>query len=324
MTYETFLEWIPDLVQSQLGDGVKVRRHTIYKNNNVRKEALCVLEEGCNVSPTIYLESYYEQLEQGISLEQICQKICSEYQNNHCGRYMDVKLFYDFEKVKRQIVYKLIHYDRNKVLLEDVPHRRFLDLAVVYYLLIEDPFIGSGTALIHHRQRQMWQVEEETLYEMAVNNTDRLLGHEILPMEQVILELLQRDMRRQVENDIQMGICAADQVDQWAVEILEHMMPKDHRIMFVVSNQNKYLGASAVLSSDRLDKFSAKLGCGFHLIPSSIHEMILVPETESLQIKEMVRLLREINEDEDNIQDYLSDQVYYYDREKGLRLAAQT
>ena len=59
MTYETFLEWIPDLVQAQLGEGVKVRLHTIYKNNNIRKDALCVLEEGSNVSPTIYLEKYY-------------------------------------------------------------------------------------------------------------------------------------------------------------------------------------------------------------------------------------------------------------------------
>ena len=320
MTYETFLKWIPDMVQLQMGEGVKVRLHTIYKNNNVRRDALCILEDGCNVSPTIYLETYYEKLQQGYSLEQICEEICREYQANHCGMYMDMGSFYDFDKMKEKIVYKLIHYEHNQELLKDVPHRRFLDLAVVYYLLIEDPFIGSGTALIHHRQRQMWQVDEETLYQRAVVNTDHLLGYQIQPMSQVILELLQKDMRYQLEEDLEMGICTGEQVDQWAVEILAHMMPTEKHTMFVLSNHNKYLGAAAILNRDRLSAFAEKMGCGFHVVPSSIHEMILIPDTESLQREDLRRLLQEINEEEENVQEYLSDQIYYYDRKNGLQM----
>lgn len=322
MTYETFLEWIPDLVQSQLGEGVKVRLHTIYKNNDVRREALCILEDGCNISPTIYLDRYYEQYNKGLTLEQITGEICREYMANHCGMYMDVRALSDFEKMKEKIVYKLIHYDRNRGLLQDVPHRKILDLAIVYYLLIDDPFIGNGTALIHHRQRELWQVEEETLYELASKNTHRVLGHEIIPMRQVIRELLKRDMRRQLESDMEMGICEADQVDQWAVEILDQILPSDHHTMFVMSNHNKYWGASAVLDGSRLLAFSIRLGCGFYLIPSSIHEMILVPETEAILPEDMLRLLREINEEEDNVQDFLSNQIYYFDQENGLRMAS--
>jgi len=320
MTYETFLEWIPELVQSKLEQRGKVRLHTIYKNNNIRRDALCVLEEGCNVSPTIYLEKYYERWKQGISIEQISSEICREYEANHCGMYMDIKSFYDFELMKGKIVYKLIHYEKNWELLKNVPHRRFLDLAIVYYLLIEDPFIGSGTALIHHRQQQMWQVDEETLYEAAVHNTDRLLGNEIVPMRQVILELLQRDMRLQLESDIEMGVCTGEQVDLWAVEILEQMFPEESHTMFVMSNHNKYLGAAAVLNRERLLAFAAKLGCGLHVIPSSVHEMILVPETEAVQREELRRLLREINDEEENVQEYLSNHIYYCDREKGLQM----
>ena len=323
MTYETFLEWIPDLVQSQLGEAVKVRLHTIFKNNNVRRDALCVLGEGCNVSPTIYLDKYYERCKQGVSLEQISNEICREYEINHCGMYMDMKSFYDYESMKERIVYKLIHYDHNRELLKDVPHRRFLDLAIVYYLLVEDPFIGSGTALIHHRQREMWRVDEEALYEAASDNTDRLLGNEIVPMRQVIGELLQRDMRRQLGADMEMGICTEEQVDLWAVEILDQMVPTDHHTMFVLSNANKYLGAAAVLNEDRLMNFAVGLGCGFYVIPSSIHEMILVPDTETLQREDLQRLLREINEEEENVQEYLSDQVYHYDAEKGIRMISE-
>ena len=321
MTYKTFLEWIPDLVQSHLGDGVKVRLHTIYKNNNVCKDSLCILRDGCNVSPTIYLEKYYDQWKQGVTLEQISMDICREYEINHCGMYMDVKSICDFDTVKGKIVYKLIHYERNSELLKDVPYRRFLDLAIVYYLLLEDPFIGSGTALIHHKQQRMWKVDEEKLYEMAVCNTDRLLGNEIIPMRQVVLQLLQRDMRHQLESDIELGICSEEQVDQWALDILEQMIPENHHTMYVMSNQNKYLGAAAIVNQRKLVAFGEKIGCGFYVIPSSVHEMILIPETEGMHVEELQKILWEINEEEENIQDYLSDRVYYWDQEEGLRIA---
>ena len=320
MTYETFLEWIPDMVQSQLGDGVEVRLHTIYKNNNVRRNAICVMEEGCNVSPTIYLERYYQQWKDGVSLDKISSEICKEYEANRCGKYVNIASFCQFETMKDRIVYKLIHYDRNWELLQQIPHRRFLDLAVVYYLLLEDPFLGNATVLIQRQQMQMWNVEEETLYQMASCNTKRILGNIITPMRQVIRELLIRDMGRQLASDVDRGICTLQQVEQWSEEVLEQILPKEQRTMFVMSNHKKYLGAVSVLDQEMLDDFAGKLDGGFYVIPSSIHEMILVPETESLQWKDMRLLLAQINGEEDNVQEYLSDQIYYYDRQKGLQM----
>ncbi len=324
MTYETFLKLIPEMVQSDLGEWVKVRLHTIRKNNNVKREALCILEEGSNVSPTIYLQPYYEYLESGMPLEQVCREICQEYKTNRCGIYLDVEEFRDFDRMKGRIVYKLIHYESNRELLQDVPHRRFLDLAVVYYLLIEHHFIGSGTALIHQQQCHQWQIEESVLYEQAVNNTDRLLGCEIQPIRQVIMTLLQQDMKRQLSADLAAGVCAEAQIDRWAMDILARMLPRERYAMYVVSNHSKFFGAAAVLNTERLEAFAESMGSGFYVIPSSIHEMILLPETEetdcSLSLKE---LLKEINESEDNIQEFLSDQIYYFDRHQGFRIVRE-
>ena len=321
MTYETFLKMIPDLVQANLGEWAKVRLHTIHKNNNVKREALCILEEGCNVSPTLYLEPYFDCLSSGISLEQVCQKICQDYEVNRCGLYLNVEDFCDFEKMKDQIVYKLIHYESNRELLQDVPHRRFLDLAVVYSLLIENHFLGSGTAMIHHTQCRQWQVTEETLYHCAARNTDRLLGSRIQPIRQVILSLLAQDMNQQLASDIQAGVCTSTQVERWAAEILERMMPREHYAMYMLSNQGGYLGAAAVLQTGQLQAFSRRLGCGLYVIPSSVHEVILLPETEGFQPKELRELLQQVNASEDNVQDFLSDQVYYFDPETGLKVA---
>ena len=155
---------------------------------------------------------------------------------------------------------------------------------------------------------------------MASCNTKRILGNTITPMRQVIRELLIRDMGRQLEADVDRGICTPQHVEQWAEEILEQILPKEQRTMYVISNHNKYLGAVSVLDQGMLDDFAGELGVGFYVIPSSIHEMILVPETESLQWKDMRLLLAQINGEEDNIQEYLSDQIYYYDRQNGLQM----
>ena len=137
MSYEEFLQVIPGLLQRRLGPEARVSVHTVYKNNNLKKEMLCILEEGSNVSPTIYLHPFYEAFERGMEVDEILEEILEEYRRNRCGLYLDVDEFQQFDRVSSRIVYKLINYERNEEMLSTVPHRRFLDLAVVYYLLIE-------------------------------------------------------------------------------------------------------------------------------------------------------------------------------------------
>jgi len=319
MVDQTFLTLVSQWVQKKLGPEVTVRHHVIYKNNSVRKDALCILEKGANISPTIYLEAYFAMFQSGASMKEICDRICQEYETNRCCGYLDVSDLCDFGKAKKQIAYKLIHYEKNLQLLREVPHRRFLDLAIVYYILIENSFIGNGTALIHHRQMGVWQVEEEDLYRAAKENTDRLLGNEVQDMRQVVRQLLQTDVERQLAADIKGGICKKEQVDLWVEDLLDNTMPRERVPMYVMSNSDKYMGAAAVLNDKNLKKLSAQWGCGIYVIPSSIHEMILIPDRELICVEEMENLLKEVNEQPENAQDFLSNQVYYYDTVHGLR-----
>lgn len=321
MRYEDFLKKITAMVQERLGDQVRVCLHTIYKNNDLKKEAMCILEEGSNVSPTIYLEPYYRKLEMGVSWNGAISELLDEYRTNRCGLYLDVEEFQVFERVSSRIVYKLLNYEKNRALLENVPHRRYLDLAVVYYFLIENHFIGSGTAMIHNQQMKVWGVSEEILYQAARENTDRLLGNEITAMDQVIRELLKKDLMYQMNRQICCDGDGEDQAEFLTDQILTSLLPEQKYVMYVMSNSNKYLGASAVLNHSRLSDFAKKHNCGFYVVPSSIHEVILMPETEPLDKTDLKQLLSDINMAGEDSQEFLSDQVYYFDREGGgLRL----
>lgn len=318
MIDQAFLTLIMQWMQKKLGPEVTIKHHVIHKNNSVQRDALCILEKGSNISPTIYLEPYYAMAQSGMSVKEICDRICQEYEANRCNGYLDVSGFSDFSKVQKQIVYKLIHFERNRELLQEVPHRRFLDLAVVYYLVIEDAFIGNGTALIHHSQQRLWQVEEEILYQAARENTDRLLGNEIQPMRDVVRQMLKADVTHQLAADVKDGIFSQEQVDLWVEDILENTLPKEQIAMYVMSNTVKYMGAAAVLSGEKLKSLSEQWGCGMYVIPSSVHEMILIPDRELIGGELLEALLQDINEQEENMQDFLSDQVYYYDIPHGL------
>ena len=317
MSYEEFLQAIPGLLQDRLGGEAKVSLHTVYKNNNQKREMLCILEEGSNVSPTIYLRPFYEAAQEGMELEAVLNGILAEYRRNRCGLYLDVDEFQRFDRVSSRVVYKLINYERNQEMLALVPHRRFLDLAVVYYLLIENYFIGNGTATVQNRQMKLWQADEEKLFALAEVNTKKRLGGEILPMEQVVHDILLEDLSRQIEETPGGGDLGPQDVEELAGQILTELMPEKHYEMYVMSNTERYFGAAALLDDGLLAEFAAQKNSGFYVLPSSIHEVILLPDTEPLSVEDMRRMLTGINENGVSGQEYLSDQVYYYNRETG-------
>ena len=56
----------------------------------------------------------------------------------------------DFENVKDRVCFKLINKDRNAELLSDMPYIEFLDLAVIFYVLVSEDEMGTGPITIHN------------------------------------------------------------------------------------------------------------------------------------------------------------------------------
>ena len=100
---------------------VKVQK--ITKNNNMVLTGLCIMQKDCNIAPTIYLEYYKELYEDGsMDMEEIVDHIIQRDQE-HRTNSMDVSFFTDFEKVKKDLSFKVINAERNIKLLEKVPHK---------------------------------------------------------------------------------------------------------------------------------------------------------------------------------------------------------
>ena len=132
MTYEIFKETLMTELRGYFPPDTAISICAIPRNNQRSVDGLTILESGYNIAPTIYIQEYYKKLQEGSSLSAIFTKILEAYYQYRPMENIDTSFFQDFAHVRKRIVFKLIHYERNKALLETIPHIPFLDLAMVF------------------------------------------------------------------------------------------------------------------------------------------------------------------------------------------------
>lgn len=292
MTYQEFKQNIIQAITESLGSAYRIALQDIIKNNDTHLDGLTILSENSNISPTIYLNYYYEQYLAGKSLPFICADILRSYHENVPKENIDISFFTDFAKVKERIIFKLVNYERNKELLAKVPHVRYLDLALVFSCYVSDFTEGHATILIHHHHLSFWDVSVNELYMLAMDNTPRLLHFQIQNMAEVITELL-------VEK---------------RSELSEDLTPVP---MYVLSNYTKLNGSGCILYKNLLSDFSARINSDFYILPSSVHEVLLIPSNYASSAAELTAMVQEINATQLSREEILSDHVYLYSRHSG-------
>ena len=138
MTYFQFIHAVETKVKKEVEEEKTVSIHTNVKNNGVRRSGIMISEKGINISPTIYLEEYFHQFRMGYPLEQIAKDIVGLYEKiRFQNSWEDGEKVKDYEFVKDKIIYRLIGREENQELLKEIPYKSYLDLAIIYYVLLE-------------------------------------------------------------------------------------------------------------------------------------------------------------------------------------------
>ncbi len=290
MVYETFLETIHTMVQNRLGNRARVSLQRVLKNNGLLLDGLTISSPASTLSPTVYLNAYYDEAEKGLPLTSITEQILLLYEEAPIVPSELGEELRHFESVSGRIAYKLINAGDNAILLSSVPHYRYFDLAVVFYLIVSESQEGQMTALIHHEHLKLWDITPEQLIQLAEANTPRLLPCRITPIEEAI-----------------------SQMSEWEPEVPVPFPPVN---LHVLTNDKGINGASCLLYPDVLKTFSASVDDDLIILPSSIHEVLLTPKSKALPIDELNEMVRTINAADVSAEDRLSDHVYCYSREQ--------
>lgn len=292
MEFTNFMTIIKEEVEKRAGKNCEVKLNTVMKNNGIVLNGITVMKDDSNISPTIYLNNFYEAYEKKeISLTEIVEKVMDVYEKNKIDKTIDMKYFLDYEKVKNRIVYKLINTDKNKELLKDVPHINYHDLSIVFQFLLAEETLGSATILVHNAHLKIWNISEKDLFDIACINTPRLHKYEINNIKDVIYELMSMDG---------MMDCGLEQ---------DTIIP-----MYVLSNKNRIHGAACMLYPDLIKDFSTAVNKNLFIIPSSIHEVLLLPVDDMADSDHIKDMVKEVNSTQLEVEEILSDSLYYYDR----------
>lgn len=296
MNYVDFCARTLEDMRAYIGNEGEVKLIPMQKNNGVVLDGLVIRRNDSKVSPTLYVENYYRMYNDGLPYEETVMCMIKCYENND-GASIDMDFFTDFSKVKERIVFKLIHREMNETLLKSVPHRIWNDLALVFCYLLKDEVIGSATVLIRNEHMKMWKVEEEELYCIAIDNTPRLMPEDIRTMSDVIRDMVGDKC-----------ICMNENKENAPMEEFDAA-----NNMYVLSNTSRCFGATSILFSKHIRDLAKKYNCGLYILPSSIHEVILMPSNEFEDEIYMRQMIKDVNATEVSAEERLSDNLYYYD-----------
>jgi len=285
MNYQEFVTAVEVAVRESLPTNRNVQIHRVVKNNGNERIGINISEREVNLSPTIYLEDYYESYLAGETVESVVMRILDIYEEVKFESNWDTACLMDYERVKECIVYKLIHTKKNSGLLRNTPKKEYLDLSLVCYVLL-DMCCGTATVQVTNQMLHIWNVEKEEIFARAQENTKRMLPEQFYNMECIVKKVLDEDANT---------IAGAG--------------------LYVLSNERGHLGAATILYEGMLEKIGGYLGENFYVIPSSIHEVLIYPESVGIGKKRIDEIIDEVNDLHVEPEEFLSNHAYFYNRE---------
>lgn len=259
----------------------------VKKNNGITLDGLMVRKPEETISPTVYLERYYEDYKNGMSVENCMHKIAVTIDNaKEQAHVFDVERLLNYEEMKSNIYISVVNYQNNQELLSQVPYEHKGDLAVVVRALASQTPNENASFLIKSDMLKHYGISQEQLLADAYANSPELMPSDFMSMQDVLQEMM--------------------------CENVEDIMPEDVP-MYVLTNNCKNGGASTMFYPGVMDMIHDKIG-DFTIIPSSIHEVIIVPsDTAIAESKVLEAMIGDVNATCVDAREFLANKPLTYD-----------
>ena len=307
MNFNDFLELIKEQVQLKLGAEHRVILHHQIKNNDKQLDGVVISTENSTIAPTIYLNQMFEYYNDGYGINEIVDMVIKIYSCSKVEESIDISFFEDYGNIESRVIYRLVNKERNMNFLKDVPYFDFLDLAVYFVVVLEHGKMGMGSVVIKNNHLEGWNITKKDLLCSAYINTPRIMGQKLSPMYEVIKQLLyDRYPKENSDEDLE--------------SFNEFLEENDNQTdcgfgMYILTNRYKCYGASCMVSMELMEQIAECFESDYYIIPSSIHELILVPD-DGRDMKNIKDMVCAVNQNELDESEILSDSVYIYNKKR--------
>lgn len=285
MEKNKFIEELFYELSCQLGKEFEMKQKRVWKNNGVSYEGLVIEKLEEELSQVVSLDNCYEDFRAGISVQEISEQILKEYRKAAGNvSLLSQQDIWSYERIKDRLYVEMVNRKWNEQYLEHKYYVPFLDLAVVYY------------------------IDTQLDYKNAPEHRGTAVTKDIFKIWSVELEVI------------------------WK-QVLENMGKESLFLMLVVTEEENSLmtfedafqknqGALALLQKSILDEAKKKLEEPFYILPVSIFELMIVPESQADEVEEMKKAIIESNH-EMPVEYLLSNNVYYYGEKEEVEIAGQ-
>lgn len=287
---EMFTEQIKLNIEDYVGKKCTVKVDQQEKNN-VTLNAVTIIPEGTIVGTVLYVEPYYEASCNAVSMPELVKKALETIKKGiEDAPVVDMDMLRDYEQVKGKLSVDLISAKNNERILGNVPHQLVEDMAAVYRINLDCGAV-SGTALITNQMMEHYRITQEQLHADAIHNAAIIKPFCITNLHEIVKLSAPQWMR-----------------DEWEIEEIPV-----NESLFVATVPDKTRGAGVLLYDNFMDYAAEKLGGDFFVLPSSIHEVLLVKDDGKTYYQQLKETVIEVNRSQISPEDKLTDSVYHYD-----------
>lgn len=308
--YSEFIEYVKANVTDYLPERFEDARINVWqvvKINDVVQEGLTILDPDTRNAPAVYLNSLYDQYLDGKDLDDIVADIADTYiehiESVHDRTFQTIVENLDnYEKIKDYIFPKLINLEKSRLYLTDAPHTQKEDLAVTYNVKITGDSDSISSLLITNSMLNTYGLTIEELHEKAVENMERL-------SPAVCISLM--DAAEAVIAD---GLSEREGLsDEEAREHAGEIISISGIEMYCLTNRLRINGAASIISENVQQMLADQVGGDYYVLPSSVHEVIIVPKRMNISPRELTDMVNAVNAKLVLEDEYLSDNIYQYD-----------
>lgn len=302
MNFEQFVEDVKAEIKHYLPEEFQDAQIDILQHNKLNESYLgmTVRKDDQTIAPTVNLEHYYEMFQAfdenlDIVMQQVADLVTLK------PIHLDLSLFTNYEVAKEHLFIRVSDAERNGEILTGLPHRRVENLAITYHIVAEIGEEGIGSTPVTNRMLNGFGITEEQLHQDALDNSPKIFPAKVETMSSMMDKMMREDMRRAGMTE--------EEIDLY----FENMGLNDPNPLTVVTNEHQTNGAAVLFYPGQMEKLGETVNGDFFILPSSTHEVLILPDDGGVTYQELKAMVMEINSTQVSPEDRLADEVYHYD-----------
>ena len=298
MNRKDFFEYVKDNLKEYLPEkyaDANIHLQEVVKKNGLTLTAVIIPEKDSNITPNVYLDSFYQEYRNGKNPDACVGDVADLWiEQMDTDLNVDVNGMMDYGSVRDKLQIRMCDPEKNREWLEDKAVTMHGDFAAYYTVNLSENEDGIASVSVTKALLEAWKIDVQTLHQDAMA-ADKNRGPVLYSMEEMIESMIY-------------GGEPPENLFEWEKDVDSFAQP-----MFCMTNEGKMNGASLILHEDIRKQIGEFMKGDFYILPSSIHEILLLPDNGDFDVKALNAMVKEVNATQVSLEEQLSDKVQFCD-----------